>query len=456
MMALRLKAMLERKATLATEIKRQADMLHADGKTRDFTAEETPAWEKLNADYDANERLIAVEQRASSVSGGFAPPPKTEVGGYEKPDIASRDRDYSLALAAWMGKYADDFEITDAHIDAAKRVGFKLDAKSVPIPLASTEQYESFRRRFNAATFAERENLSISAGTMTVGTASAGGSLVPPGVLLNSLEWNMLFFDSVRQVAETIRTATGEALQWPTADDTGNVGEQLGEEASMSGTAASTSPTVALIPLIAYKISSKPIKLSSELLQDSQFNMLERLPSMLGERIGRFTNTRYTTGTGTSQAQGIVTGSAVGKTAASSTAFTADELIDLFHSVDIAYRNSASWMMHDTIVAYIRKFKDSTGQYIWQSGLQAGRPDLLLGRTVNVNNDMDSALTTGKKLVLFGQLNKFKIRAAGPARFIHLSELYRDNDQDGFVVFLREDARVLNAGTNPIKRLVLA
>ena len=53
----------------------------------------------------------------------------------------------------------------------------------------------------------------------------------------------------------------------------------------------------------------------------------------------------------TSDVEGIVTNSAAGVTAASATAVTADEIIDLVHSVDPAYRvGNAAFMMNDSIL----------------------------------------------------------------------------------------------------------
>lgn len=455
-MALRLKAMLENKAKLATEIKRQADMLHVNGTTRDFTAEEKPQWDKLNADYDANDRAIAIEQRAAGVSGGFSPPPAHDIDrGRGAGGVSEADR--TLAMAAWMGRSTPGFAITDDHTDAARRCGVNIHSNSLDVSLAPTAQYQSFQRKFRDTPLSERENLRIGAtGTdMTVGTGSAGGSFVPPGELLNQLELNMLWFGPMRQVAETVRTSTGEALQWPTADDTGNVGEQLAEEGSISATVTSASPTVALTQYLAYKFSSKPTLVTAELLQDSMFNLPTLIGQMLGERLGRITNTKYTTGSGTSTPQGITIGAAAGQTSGSATAFTADDVISLYHSVDIAYRAGASFMMHDSVIAFMRKLKDGQGQYLWRSGLADGRPDQLLGCPVWANNDMNSTFTTGLKMALFGQLSKFKIRTVGQIRFIRLVELYRDLDRDGFIAFIREDGRLLNAGTNPVKYLKL-
>jgi HK97 family phage major capsid protein len=94
------------------------------------------------------------------------------------------------------------------------------------------------------------------------------------------------------------------------------------------------------------------------------------LADLLGERLGRLANTQLTTGTGTSAPNGIITASSLGKTAASSTAVTSDELIDLIHSVDPAYRQSpkVAFMFNDLTLAAIRKLKDGQNNYLWAHG----------------------------------------------------------------------------------------
>jgi HK97 family phage major capsid protein len=112
--------------------------------------------------------------------------------------------------------------------------------------------------------------------------------------------------------------------------------------------------------------------------------------------MGRIANAKLTTGSGSSDVEGIVTNSAAGVTAASATAVTADEIIDLVHSVDPEYRQSpnAAIMMNDSTLTAIRKLKDGNGNYLWQMGdFQIGTPQNILGYPVVVNQDMDSIAT---------------------------------------------------------------
>jgi HK97 family phage major capsid protein len=203
---------------------------------------------------------------------------------------------------------------------------------------------------------------------------------------------------------------------------------------------------------LAFKISSKPVFVSSEILQDSAFNLEMVLSDIIGTRFGRGETTYFTTGTNSSQPQGIVTAAGTGVTSASPTAFTADELIGLVHSLDPSYRAlpSTGFMLHDTTLLYVRKFKDGDGQYLWQPGMQNGAPDRIYGYPYSVNQKMAALVSnvpvTANKHVLFGAFEKYVIRDAGGVRLYHLTERYRDLDQDCFVAFKRIDGRALNTG----------
>jgi HK97 family phage major capsid protein len=235
-------------------------------------------------------------------------------------------------------------------------------------------------------------------------------------------------------------------------NDTGNSGSLEGENDAL----ATTDVTFGETQLDAYIVSSDIIKSSVALLEDEEVNLVQVISDILAERIARKENALLTTGTGSSQHNGVVTASAVGKTTTGATAITADEVIDLFHSVDPSYRTGATWMMHDNIALYIRKLKDGDNQYLWSPGLQSGLPDRMLGAPVSINQDMQSSVATATKTVLFGDFKKYKVRRVRQLRFRRLTELYAGNDQEGFVAVIRSDGDLLNAGTNPVKHMLQA
>lgn len=153
--------------------------------------------------------------------------------------------------------------------------------------------------------------------------------------------------------------------------------------------------------------------------------------------MARIANAKLTTGSGSSDVEGIVTNSTLGVTAASATAIISDEIIDLVHSVDPGYRQgSVAFMMNDGTLASVRKLKDGQGNYLWQMGnYQTGVPQNLLGYDVVVNQDMAS-IATGNKTILFGDMSYFYIRKIGaPEIFVVRERFVPDHGIMGYIRF---------------------
>ena len=284
---------------------------------------------------------------------------------------------------------------------------------------------------------------------------TAGGYTIPTGFmpeLIKSMAmWGPMLDPGVTR---ELVTSSGNTIYIPTTNDTSNVGVRLAEN---TGATSEGDVVFGQKQLDAYKYSSGPILVSSELLQDSAFDMGAVLNELMGERIARKVNTDLTTGDGSGDPNGVVTASTAGKTAAAVAAVTADELIDLYHSVDPAYRAAptARMMFKDSTLQAIRKLKDGNGQYLI-NGLRDGAGVInLAGITVPyVINQAMAALATGNKTVLFGDFNKFIVRRVREFVVRRSDELYLESDQSVFVGFARYDSELLD--TAAVKHLVQA
>lgn len=271
-----------------------------------------------------------------------------------------------------------------------------------------------------------------------VATGAAGGYLVPPEFRAKMVE-TMKFFGAMREVSEVITTETGATLPWPTNDDTANVGAILAENSQVT----EQDVTIGQADVGAYMYTSKLVRVSLQLLQDNAFDIENWLARKLGERIGRIQNTHFTTGTGTNQPEGVQTNAVVGKTGATgqTTSVAYDDLIDVIHSVDPAYRNGGrvQWMLNDLTLANIRKLKDDQGRPLWEPSVQVGVPDGLLGYAYTVNQDMP-VMAAGAKSILFGDFFAgYLIRDVRDIQTLRLSERYADYLQVGFLAFARSD-----------------
>jgi HK97 family phage major capsid protein len=281
---------------------------------------------------------------------------------------------------------------------------------------------------------------------LSVGTNTAGGYTVPQGFydqLIEAQKW----YGGIRNVANVFSTDSGNALPIPTVNDTANTGAILAEN-----TAASTLDVpFNQVILNAYKYTSNIVLVSMELLQDSAFDIEQYLAKALGTRIARIQNTHFTTGTGSSQPQGVVTAATSGKVGATgqTTSVIIDDLLDLEHAVDPAYRPNAQYMMHDSSLKVIKKLKDSQGRPLFLPGLAFGEPDTINNYKYTINNDVP-AMAASAKSILFGDFSNFWIRDVKAVQVVRFNEKYMDSGQIGFVAFSRADSKMVNAGTNPV------
>jgi HK97 family phage major capsid protein len=449
----------ERRNEMYGDIQRMRDLITEvgdDGSERGFQDNEREQWDRINGDYDTvMAELQAIEdQEAIHARMSELETHRRQISrsvSHTRRD-APNEEDRALALQAWFlrGKRAT---LTERHQEACRRLSFDPSPTEIEIDLCRMDDVKSAQMIARSthesqviATLSqhfEKRNLAVSVG-------ATGGFAAPQG-FVNSLEVNMLAFGGMLQVADIMRTDSGNDLPWPTANDTSNTGEQLGEGASIG---SSVDPTFAQKIFRAYKFSSKLIKISTELMEDSAFDMASVIGRLAGERLGRISNTKFTTGTGAGTPKGITLSSTAGVTTASSTAIAFDEVFNLIHSVDPAYRTGSSFMMHDNVVLYMRKLKNGMGDYLWQSGLQLGVPDRILSFPYVVNQDMSSTITSGDITIEFGDLSKYKVRQVRGVRFVRLNELYAGTDEVAFIAFLRQDGDLLDAGTAPVKHIV--
>jgi HK97 family phage major capsid protein len=442
---------------LAGQIRQFGERFNAQGK-KWKDAEEAKNWEKLNADYDANlkemqeaqsalnvgNRLAQIEQLQNEPNGlgegaGLDDARNGVQGRRRAPGAGGgaqvTDEHRALALAGWMRAQLGE-PLTRRHREAARLTGINPRARQLAFDSLSTQSVNAMARKMRGTHPATFDPENFYNAPMTVGTGSTGGYTRIPETLLRTLEINMLAFDGVAQVAELLVTETGETLTWPTFDDTAQSGVQIGENADLfAAGSGSTPPTIGRVQWASYKLSSGALLVPYELLEDNVVDLPSVLGTALGERIGRLRNTRYTTGTGTSQAKGIVTAASLGVTAASATVIAPDEVYSLQHSVDPAYRIGAAFMANDSTVLHLRQKKDSQNRYLWQSGFNEGVPDTLAGSKLYLNQAM-AAIATGNKTLLYGQLSKYKIRRVNGFRLYRLEERYRDSDQDGFILLV--------------------
>ncbi len=274
---------------------------------------------------------------------------------------------------------------------------------------------------------------------LQIGTDSEGGYLVPDEyerTLVESLEEENIF----RQMAKVIKTSSGDR-KIPVVASKGTA-SWIDEE----GAYPESDDSFGQVSIGAYKLGTM-IKVSEELLNDSVFDLQSYISREFARRIGAKEEEAFFTGDGKGKPLGVLAatgGAETGVTAASATAVTADELMDLYYSLKSPYRKKSVWVLNDSTIKAVRKLKDSTGQYLWQPSLTAGAPDTILGRPVKTSAYMP-AIAAGAKTIAFGDFSYYWIADRQGRSFKRLNELYAASGQVGFLASQRVDGKLILA-----------
>lgn len=271
---------------------------------------------------------------------------------------------------------------------------------------------------------------------LSEGSDADGGYLVPDtfeNTLIDGLNDALI----IRNLAHVFTTASG-AHKIPVVSAHGSATWTDEGAALTEGTQKFSEKSIG-----AHKLTAL-IKVSEELLNDSAFDLESYFRNEFTRQISNAEEEAFISGTGTDRPYGIfddTEGASVGVTTAGET-ITADELIDLYHSLRTPYRKNAVWLLNDSTIQVIRKLKDENKQYLWQPSLQVGLPDTLLGRPVYSSNAIPG-IQSGKKVIAFGDLSYYWIGDRSGITFKRLNELYATSGQVGFLATKRVDARLV-------------
>ena len=253
---------------------------------------------------------------------------------------------------------------------------------------------------------------------LQVGVESEGGYLAPDEyqrTLIEALEEQNIF----RQLAHVISTSSGDR-KIPVVASKGTA-SWIDEEAAYP----ESDDSFGQVSIGAYKLAT--------MLKVSEIGAAEEEAFFTGNGTGKPTGVLNATG-----------GAETGVTAASATAITMDEVMDLYYSLRAPYRRNAVFIMNDSTIKAIRKLKNGNGDYLWQPSLTAGQPDTLLGRPVYTSSYMP-AIAAGNKTILFGDLGYYWVADRQGRSFKRLNELYAATGQVGFLASQRVDGKLVLA-----------
>ena len=308
-----------------------------------------------------------------------------------------------------------------------------LEIRVPEAPKSSTDEdtlRSLVRGEIRSATFERRQM-----------TKTADAGIVPQGfyaVMQEQLRYTGPWGND--EVGYTIlTTASGEDIKVPT-----QAGFSSATATAEAAAFAASNPTTSSLTLRAHKFGTL-LTVSRELLEDSGINLVEFLGRQAGNAVGNIVNTKLAIGTGTVEPNGLVNASAQGKVGGTAVggAFTADDLIDLVHSVDSQYAaNRAGFQMRRATLATLRRLKDGEGRFIYDptQGTQA----LVLGYPVFENPHV-AAVGTSAKSVVFGSMPYYHVRQVGGVEIARSDDAFFTSDLVAFRVSIRIDGNLSQA-----------
>ncbi len=187
---------------------------------------------------------------------------------------------------------------------------------------------------------------------------------------------------------------------------------------------------------------TKLIKASLKFLQTAA-GLPGGAANFLGDRLGyKFSITEekaFLTGSGSQQPLGVFTASDDGVpttrdyTTASSTDFTADEVINALYALKPQYQNRATGLFSREFVRRLRTKKTGDGQYLWQPGLMAGQPDRILGRPYVQSEYVPNTYTAGLYIGMWADFSWYWIQDSMGLTIQRLMELFQLRNQIGML-----------------------
>lgn len=407
----RIRQLMEQRARSVTAMRALLDAAQAEN--RSMTAEEENTYNRHDADVDRLTGEISREQRLhdleneqrDSANGARNPQQRRQPGaGNTEQNDATETREYRGAMLRYMitGRMSDELRADTTTGEVRSILGVSLSG------------------------------------------SDATGGVLAPTTLERSLLADLAEHNVVRALADVRSSESNVDIPY-TAEHT--IAYMVDEGADITA----SKPKFNKLTMGAYKAAALSY-VTVEAMQDIFVDMEAFIRDDFSRAFASLEEKQFIAGTGSKQPSGILTGGTSALTAASATALTADELLDLVHAVPAEYRRKGAFLMADPTVKLLRKLKSNDNQYIWQPGLKEGQPDTLLGYKVHTSDQMPVA-AAGAKPVIFGDFKQYRILDRKGLYFQRLNEIAATSGQVGFLAYRRYDAKVLRA--NALKYITM-
>lgn len=362
-------------------------------------------------------------------------------------DIVEKRKDSMDAesLSA-IKEFKSEIEGYDNQIEAIDEVRSVALKNSAPVEERKANKEVEIREAFESF-LKNGENLS-ELRSMGLPTAK-GGATVPDDFrkeLLEVIKEYGVIYNDTKQIT----TENNGELTIPTIDDTANSGDWTDESGSITGKDAVTSS----ITLNAHKVTSR-VDVSTELLEDSAFNMSSYLTSALGTRISRSIENAFIAGDGVKKPLGILNDS-------NTKEYTTDaigivEINDLRKAIfDLqpASRKGAVVYVSDDMLKEMTGWNGADGRPLLQASANATQANAVeyrvFGYPVKVNYELGS-VATGENPVVIGNPQNYMVRNVRNITIKRSDDFKIDTDEVVFVASMRLDGKIVSANDSFVK-----
>jgi HK97 family phage major capsid protein len=191
-------------------------------------------------------------------------------------------------------------------------------------------------------------------------------------------------------------------------------------------------------------IAGSLVTISRSLMNRNDFDLVAFIVNMMAQSISSFLERELLVGVGTTAATGLFTdANATSVTAAGATTVTLDDLISLQLSVPEAFQPQSAWIMNKSLVGQFRKMKDADGKPLLNPDIRTGFGWTMLGAPILISENAPNAMTTGEKVISYGDYSGLYVKLAQNIEIAILNELYATSHATGVVGYVEFDSRII-------------
>jgi len=235
---------------------------------------------------------------------------------------------------------------------------------------------------------------------ITVGTSGNQSDALAPEEFVQEIIKDAVEISPMRQVCRT-RTTNRRQIKIPRLQgrpSAAYVSEQ-GTRSDDTSTDFGSDPTDMLVIDMHEFYVQVPV--SRQMERDSVFDIQAEVREVVSTEMARFEGEQFLQGSGTGQAQGLVTSGDFNTISTADTttdgigSIVADELIDLKYEVKKTYRDNGTYALTREAIKYVRQLKDQDDDYLWQPGLAMGEPSTIQGAPYVEMQDLVTTASAG-------------------------------------------------------------